>query len=58
MDGELASRGIRVNVVAPEPTKTEIMAQVPDEMRASLVAPIPLGRMAKPAEVAERRCSY
>ena len=49
---ELASRGIRVNVVAPGPTDTEMMAAVPDDMRASLVAPIPLGRMARPAEVA------
>jgi NAD(P)-dependent dehydrogenase (short-subunit alcohol dehydrogenase family) len=49
---ELAPRGIRVNVVAPGPTDTEMMAKAPDEMRASLVAPIPLGRMAKPAEVA------
>jgi NAD(P)-dependent dehydrogenase (short-subunit alcohol dehydrogenase family) len=49
---ELAPRGIRVNVVAPGPTDTEMMAKVLDEMRASLVAPIPLGRMAKPGEVA------
>lgn len=49
---ELAPRGIRVNVVAPGPTDTEMMAQVPDEMRAALLAPIPLGRMAQPAEVA------
>ena len=49
---ELASRGIRVNVVAPGPTDTEMMANVPEEVRASLIAPIPLGRMARPSEVA------
>jgi NAD(P)-dependent dehydrogenase (short-subunit alcohol dehydrogenase family) len=49
---ELASRGIRVNVVAPGPTDTEMMARVPEEMRAALIAPIPLGRMARPVEVA------
>jgi NAD(P)-dependent dehydrogenase (short-subunit alcohol dehydrogenase family) len=49
---ELAPRGIRVNVVAPGPTDTEMMAKVPEEMRAGLIAPIPLGRMAHPAEVA------
>jgi len=49
---ELAPRRIRVNVVAPGPTDTEMMARVPDEMRAALIAPIPLGRMARPEEVA------
>lgn len=49
---ELAPRGIRVNVVAPGPTDTEMMARVPDDVRAALIAPIPLGRMARPEEVA------
>ncbi|MCW6507365.1 SDR family NAD(P)-dependent oxidoreductase [Lichenifustis flavocetrariae] len=49
---ELAPRGIRVNVVAPGPTDTDMMARVSDEGRAALIAPIPLGRMARPAEVA------
>ncbi len=45
---ELAPRGIRVNVVAPGPTDTAMMASVPEEGRAALIAPIPLGRMARP----------
>lgn len=49
---ELAPRGIRVNVVAPGPTDTEMMARVPDDVRGALIAPIPLGRMARPEEVA------
>ncbi len=49
---ELAPRGIRVNVVAPGPTDTDMMASVPEEGRAALIAPIPLGRMARPSEVA------
>jgi NAD(P)-dependent dehydrogenase (short-subunit alcohol dehydrogenase family) len=49
---ELAPQGIRVNVVAPGPTDTAMMAQVPEEGRAALIAPIPLGRMARPEEVA------
>ena len=49
---ELAPQGIRVNVVAPGPTDTAMMASVPEAGRAALIAPIPLGRMARPAEVA------
>ncbi|GJE12783.1 SDR family NAD(P)-dependent oxidoreductase [Methylobacterium longum] len=49
---ELAPQGIRVNVVAPGPTDTAMMASVPEEQRAALIAPIPLGRMARPEEVA------
>lgn len=49
---ELAPRHIRVNVVAPGPTDTDMMAAVSDEMRQTLIAPIPLGRMARADEVA------
>lgn len=49
---ELAPRRIRVNVVAPGPTDTDMMAAVPEEMRQALIAPIPLGRMAHVDEVA------
>ncbi|MGR6329624.1 SDR family NAD(P)-dependent oxidoreductase [Sphingomonas sp. XXL09] len=49
---ELAPRRIRVNVVAPGPTDTDMMAAVSEEMRQLLIAPIPLGRMARADEVA------
>ncbi|WJH38462.1 SDR family oxidoreductase (plasmid) [Aliirhizobium terrae] len=49
---ELAPKGIRVNVVAPGPTDTEMMAAVPDDVRETLIAPIPMKRMARPDEVA------
>ncbi|SEM02886.1 NAD(P)-dependent dehydrogenase, short-chain alcohol dehydrogenase family [Sphingomonas palmae] len=49
---ELAPQGIRVNVVSPGPTDTDMMAGVPEEMRQALIAPIPLGRMARVDEVA------
>ncbi|WP_313535290.1 SDR family oxidoreductase [Sphingomonas sp.] len=49
---ELAPRAIRVNVVAPGPTDTDMMAAVSEEMRQALIAPIPLGRMARVDEVA------
>ncbi|WP_152048621.1 SDR family NAD(P)-dependent oxidoreductase [Aureimonas psammosilenae] len=49
---ELAPRGIRVNVVSPGPTDTAMFASASDEMRATLTAMIPLGRMGRPDEVA------
>lgn len=49
---ELAARGIRVNVVAPGPVDTDMMAAVSDDVRNGLTSAIPLGRMARPEEVA------
>jgi NAD(P)-dependent dehydrogenase (short-subunit alcohol dehydrogenase family) len=47
-----ASRNIRINAVAPGPTDTPVMAGIPDEWIKSMEASIPLGRMARPAEIA------
>lgn len=49
---EVASRGIRINAVAPGPTDTPLMRSIPDEWITSLEKAIPLGRLARPAEVA------
>lgn len=49
---ELAPRNIRVNVVAPGPTDTAMMAAASDEVRETLTKLIPLGRMARADEVA------
>ena len=49
---ELAPRKIRVNAVAPGPTDTPIMQGIPDEWIKSMEASIPLGRMARPDEIA------
>jgi len=49
---ELAARGIRVNAVAPGPTDTPIMAGIPQEWITSMENSVPLGRMAKPSEIA------
>ncbi|PZR89103.1 MAG: oxidoreductase [Stutzerimonas stutzeri] len=49
---ELAPRNIRVNVVAPGPTDTAMMAAASEEVRETLTKLIPLGRMARADEVA------
>jgi len=49
---ELAPRNIRVNVVAPGPTDTAMMAATSDEVRETLTKLIPLGRLARVDEVA------
>jgi len=43
---------IRVNAVAPGLIATEMSLAIPDEVRAKMIASIPLGRMGEPAEVA------
>lgn len=49
---ESARKQIRVNVVAPGLTQTDLVAGLSDEQRAGLLARVPLGRMASPEEVA------
>ncbi|WP_110693023.1 SDR family NAD(P)-dependent oxidoreductase [Salinicola halophyticus] len=49
---ELAPRNIRVNVVAPGPTDTAMMAAASEEARKALTKLIPLGRMGRADEVA------
>ncbi len=55
---ELAPRGIRVNVLSPGPTDTEILAKLgvaPDQreaFEAGMAEAIPLGRLGRPEELA------
>jgi 3-oxoacyl-[acyl-carrier protein] reductase len=49
---ELASRGIRVNAIHPGPTNTPIMQSIPEDSVKAMEAAIPLGRMARPEEIA------
>jgi NAD(P)-dependent dehydrogenase (short-subunit alcohol dehydrogenase family) len=49
---ELGSRKIRVNAIAPGPTNTEATRKVvPEVFQKSIVASMPLGRMANPEEM-------
>ena len=53
---ELGSRNITVNVVAPGFVDTDMTAVLSDERRAEIVAGVPLGRYAAPAEIASTVC--
>jgi NAD(P)-dependent dehydrogenase (short-subunit alcohol dehydrogenase family) len=52
---EVAASGVRVNAVAPGPTDTGMLDRFTGtpENKAALAAGVPLGRIAKPAEVAQ-----
>ncbi|MCI0479710.1 3-oxoacyl-ACP reductase FabG [Candidatus Uhrbacteria bacterium] len=49
---EVASRGLRVNVLAPGLVETEMTEQLPAALRDAYLARIPLGRAASPREIA------
>lgn len=50
---ELASRGVRVNSVAPGPTDTPLLAPDSPWRSPDYLATLPLGRLVRPEEVAE-----
>jgi 3-oxoacyl-[acyl-carrier protein] reductase len=49
---EFASRSITVNVVAPGPISTGMLAAIGDDRQALIGQAVPLGRLGSPAEVA------
>ena len=50
---ELARKGITVNAIAPGFIETEMIAAMPDEVRAGILAKIPMGRFGRPDEIAQ-----
>ncbi|MBL8669020.1 MAG: SDR family oxidoreductase [Alphaproteobacteria bacterium] len=50
---ELGPRGITVNAVAPGPIETDMLAGAPAEFKEAMRARTPLGRLGRPADIAE-----
>ncbi len=49
---ELASKGIRVNLVSPGMTDTELISDIPEKVKLLTSAKTPLKRLAKPQDIA------
>jgi 3-oxoacyl-[acyl-carrier protein] reductase len=49
---EVAQHGITVNVIAPGPTETDMLRTDPKDWLDRKLAELPLGRFAKPEEIA------
>lgn len=50
---EMVRKGIRANCVCPGPTDTPLFATASDKLREALTKAIPMGRLAKPSEIAD-----
>ncbi len=49
---EMAKYNITVNAIAPGFTETEMLAQVPEDIREKIIARVPMGRFGQPEEIA------
>jgi len=49
---EFASRNITVNVVAPGPIQTDMLAELTDDQRNAMLSAVPLGRLGEADEIA------
>jgi acetoacetyl-CoA reductase len=50
---EMARKGITVNAIAPGFIETEMIAAMPEEVRARILEKIPMGRFGRPEEIAQ-----
>ncbi|MEC7915683.1 MAG: 3-oxoacyl-ACP reductase FabG [Actinomycetota bacterium] len=53
MARELGSRNITSNIVSPGPVETEMFASLTDDQQTTIIEQVPLGRVARPDEIAE-----
>jgi 3-oxoacyl-[acyl-carrier protein] reductase len=53
---EVAAKGVTVNAVSPGLVETQMLWTIPEEVRANFLKLIPVGRFAKPEEVAAVVC--
>lgn len=49
---EIARKGVTVNCITPGYTDTEMAAEIPDQVLANIMMTIPVGRFARPNEIA------
>ncbi len=49
---EIGSRGVTVNAVAPGYIQTDMTAVLPEEVKARILAQVPLGRIGQPEDIA------
>ena len=49
---EVARKGVTVNTISPGYTATEMVMAVPEKVRDSIIAQIPVGRLGEPKEIA------
>jgi 3-oxoacyl-(acyl-carrier-protein) reductase len=50
---ELASKGVTVNAIAPGFIGTQMVEAMPDDVKARILAKIPMGRFGRPEEIAQ-----
>jgi 3-oxoacyl-(acyl-carrier-protein) reductase len=50
---ELARKGVTVNAIAPGFVETEMIAAMPEDVRARILEKIPMGRFGRPEEIAQ-----
>ncbi|MEY3218947.1 MAG: hypothetical protein RIT27_304 [Pseudomonadota bacterium] len=49
---EVAKKGVTVNTVSPGYIATQMVMAIPEDVRAKIVATVPVGRLAEPSEIA------